>query len=351
LQHLFFLAVLFLFCAVACSFDAPAHLSTPDARLPPLAGGFIQFTGEVLEELHPKDWYAVLGELKALGMKTVIIQRLGVAKDAGASPPPFLFEKYGKNDPTPIILDCAGKLNLDVYLGLVSPPDENNAQIGFWKPQNLSTFSNANCAFAKKVGEKYRGFKGWYIPLENWVGEYPPKDSDKGQEFPDAWRQFYADVTSACKRSQQLPVAISPCLPVKSYSIDDAEKAAMIYESMLTGTQLDIVMLQDSVGAKPETWSPTQAAAYLAPLKKVCTKHGMQLWSNIESFETNGSGWIPCLFERLDEQISATKNADRRVTFDFLHYMNGRVHLSSWSEKYVGRMQKLHDKYKAKYVN
>jgi len=327
--------------------SAPAASGHHDTATPPLSGGFIQFTCDALKELSGDDWHLVLRDMKALRMNTVILQYLAMAKNAGKDPPLFLFEELGTADPTPIILEQANKLNLNVYLGLLCPPGDSNAQPGFWKPDNLATFAAANRSFAKQIGEKYRGFKGWYVPLENWLGKYPQPGSE---EFPESWRKFYADVTAACKSVRPLPVAISPCLPDPGYSNPNAEEAATVYEAMLRKTNLDIVMLQDSVGAKPKTWSPEGAAAYLPPLKKVCSACGIQLWSNVESFETVGSNRVPCSFSRFDQQLSATSGVERRVTFDFFHYMNGKVRLKSWSPEYLRKIQELHDQYRDKFI-
>jgi hypothetical protein len=337
---------------------------TRDAPKPPLNGGFIQYDEDVLKEITAKKWGFVLSEMQTLGMKTVIVQYLGVAKDAAETPPPFLFEEVKKKcpsviDPTPIILGEAKARGLDVYLGLLFPPEDSkgstNARPGFWKPGNLATFAKANCTFAKQVADKYRGrFQGWYVPLENWVGKYSGGDVN---EYVDDWRAFYANVAEVCKTEQpSLPVAISPCLPDRAYSGPDPKTAAEVYGKMLTGRnidkKIDIVMLQDSVGEKPETWTPTTSAAHLAPLVDVCHPKGIRVWSNVESFERRGNDRLPCRFARFKSQIEAAQGVEARVTFDFFHYMNGRVHLKRWCDidDYIARMADLHCQYRNTYI-
>src|SRR5271157_3609649 len=54
---------------------------------PPLNGGFIQYDNDVIKEITAKDWIQVLDQMNAMGMKVVIVQFLGIAKDTGETPP------------------------------------------------------------------------------------------------------------------------------------------------------------------------------------------------------------------------------------------------------------------------
>jgi hypothetical protein len=115
-------------------------------------------------------------------------------------------------------------------------------------------------------------------------------------------------------------------------------------------------MFQGSVGAKPATWTPGRAAPFLISLRKAWQKNGKQVWSNVESFEIQGTNWVPCSFDRFDEQLRATQGnpaEDLRVTFEFFHYLNGSVLLERWKAVpgYAERMKSLYDTYKNKYIN
>ncbi|MGK7890737.1 MAG: DUF4434 domain-containing protein [Leptolyngbyaceae cyanobacterium] len=353
---------------------------------PILNGGFIQFDQDVLKELQESDWNQILDRMKALGMRTLILQYLGQADTDADIPltPDFLYEDFRTGDPVPWILEKAKAAEIDVYLGLINPPtnpgtnNPRNAQPGFWKESQLSDFTKANQAFAQKVWEKYKDYsawKGWYISLENWVGWYP-KALGNATEWPEAWATFYRNISETCKGLNALPeernplpnkrpVAISPALPSKNgnYVFDPTqdkeeernnvkpttEEKIETFIKTLDNAGVDIVMLQDSVGSKG--WKPDQLAKYYSFIKRVCEDNQMDCWANIESFEkpdleTNIR--IPCEFSRLKEQLSVTAdfNLGQRVTFDFFHYMNGVVKLKRWNLDYFERMQRLYEDYK-----
>ena len=330
---------------------------------PPLNGGFIQINGDVIAEEKSGDYRTVLREMKQLGMDVVVIQFLGVGAD-NTSPdaPNLLYEEHRVDDPTLVILEEAAALEMKVYLGLVEPaPDEcgipTNGRPGYWTQQKLLAFSNANVKFARRVAALYKdrlAFRGWYITLETWVGGYPFED--KG-----AWISFYEDVSAECRKLMpSLPVAISPLLPGKSasdpkgYIEANQAQAAKNFFGLLGRAQIQVVMLQDSVGAKPEVWTPETAAPYLAALKAECPRKDMEIWSNVESFQNTPNAKVPrvpCTPKRFLSQIMMTKGFPR-VTFEFFHYMNGVVSLEKWGKgeyanlHYMDRMKALHDWYR-----
>ena len=252
-----------------------------------------------------------------------------------------------------------------------------NAKPAFWKETNLAAFAEANSSFAKSVWKRYGGhpaFKGWYITHENWVGWYPGPGWGHAREYPDSWRAFYAQATQACKAQRKrdgapndLKVAISPCLPDHPYdaarpgappntSHVTVDEAVAIYAGMLADTGVDIVMLQDSVGAKPEVWNPTDAAVYLGPMSEICEANGMQFWSNLECFATttvkdpvtglDKTEYMPCDPERFKTQLEVTANKQvvaKRVTFEYVHYLHATKKLANGRPfpYYSSRMQDL----------
>lgn len=341
-----------IYCLVVCCvLGVVAPASGQSVNTPPLDGAFIQLDNDMLAQLRPDDWRAVLDQMNALKMKTVIVMYLGQAANDGEKPPPFLISEKGRTDPVVVLLEHAAKLKMKVYLGLVNPPgtgdDATNARPGYWKKENLSSFAKANSTFAKSVAAKYGdqpAFHGWYIPLENWIGLY---DYDPVEE----WTEFYKTITTACKAATKTPkpVMISPCLPAKNYR-KPAKEAATIYGKLLKGTGLDVVMLQDSVAVRASSLTIKEAASYLQPLAEVCKENKIAFWSNLECMDAGKKGWVPCMFDRFKQQLEATDGVEKRVTFEFFHYMNGKVYLKDWSPDYRKRMNDVFTGYK-KYID
>lgn len=305
----------------------PIPRSVPHpADVPPLTGGFIQFDDTVLDHLDEQDWVRLLARFRVMGLRTLILQRLGLAVDNGPVPPrPMTLAPPRALDPVPMILSTAAEMGMEVFLGLLEPPPETNMRPGYWSVDNLSQFAEANVRFAADLARRYPGAAGWYVALENWVGNYR-------DESPEHWRDFYARVSAGCKAVADRPVAISPGLPTEVYRVCP-EEAAESYARVLDGSGLDIVMLQDSVGAKPEVWQPATVAPYAQALQQVCRQQGRQFWMNLENFEpASEGGFQPCTPERLQAQLAAAPADARRVTFDCLHYMSGVVRLPGWTD-------------------
>ncbi len=336
-------------------------LSNFAATSPPLNGGFIQYETASFD-LGRNDWDGLINRMDGLKMTTVIIQFLGKVAKVGPEAPALWCDVLGKKDkdPTRFILQRVEALNADgrpeerkikVYLGLILPPDSAVGQIKYWNEDKLKAFAHANGDFAERVAGRYKGssaFGGWYIPLENWVGKY-----EQGDEFPKGWHDFFQAVTGACKRQVDKPVAISPFLPFIGY-VTPEDAAARTFAEIVKGTGVDIVMLQDSVGAKPDLWSAAKAAPCLRSLRKALPK-GTKLWANLENFELQGGRNVPGTLVRFDAQIDAARGIeglDQLVTFEFFYYMNGTVFFQYLRDipNYESRMTKMYEGYKAKYV-
>ncbi len=329
----------------------------------PLRGGFIPLNGEVIAEKKAGDYRAVVKEMKRFGMDVLVIQYLGAATDnASPDPPKLLYEQLKVDDPALVILEEAEvPPKMKVFLGLVQsapdpPGEDTNGRPGYWRDGKLATFAQANVKFAQRVSELYKdkpAFHGWYITLETWVGAYP-------YEKHAEWARYYEDVSAECRRLKpSLPVAISPMLPGRSdadpngYIEKNPSQAAKNFFGLLGQAQIDVVMLQDSVGAKPAVWKPDTSAPYLAALRSERPKQSTEIWSNVESFAgtQDPNVAVPSEPKRFESQLAATSGFPR-VTFDFFHYMNGVVFLEKWGKgpyakfDYIGKMKVLHDWYR-----
>lgn len=348
---------------------------TKDRRLD---GTFIQFWGNRVRH----QWQKVLTAMYDAGMKTIIIQYLKnrvIKHDASAGIPggdercpvmdevTFTYTDSYKMpngdeiiDPTEFILSFADDRGIDVYVGLIN--DERFVADQQWNnPRclDLPRQIEDNQRFADEVWRRYSkkagtarphtSFKGWYLPQEMWNQEYT-------EEQLRDFRGFFAAVSKRCKElSGGLPVAVSPFF---NPDLLDAGAFAETYGRFLKSgadtAGIDIVMLQDSVGAKSITYDdiPMVVGDYDRALRAKLDELGIRFWANVESYQEPPRR--PADFNRLERQIEIAggnvTDGEKIVTFDFYHYMNPFGYDHAGDASYVEAEKSLYCAYLKRYA-
>ena len=136
---------------------------------------------------------------------------------------------------------------------------------------------------------------------------------------------------------------------------------ALKYGQFLDGARVDLVTLQDSVGAKGLKVGDFQARVvpYIQAFSDLCRMKKVDYWGNVESFEIvpdqpDKYRYWPTDIVRFQEQIRVTAPFVRGqlITFDFFHYMNPYSYLHEGQEggMHVKRESDLYDAYKKTFV-
>lgn len=309
-----------------------------------LSGGFIQFQDE-MKTWKPAVWTQVLDRMKDLKMDTVILQMMAIERSDGTTN--SFIGPVGQNDPTSAILNYADANGFKVYLGLYI--HRLNGSLSMTQQSFLTKAMADNVFVAQQAWQRYMqpqrhpSFAGWYIPLETWTGDYQTAEIDRLRAF------FRGVHDGCCALSGEVPVAISPFINADRTS---PYRTRQVYQALLRESGIDIVLLQDSVGA--QVWSTgirERSAPYFEAMQTACQTNGVRLWANLESFQLSESAFIPCEPGRFKTQFdSAAPYVESFITFDFFHYMNGAVFLSYWNTAYRMAMQRLHDEYRKVFV-
>lgn len=263
-------------------------------------------------------------------------------------------------DPTGFILDFADEKGMEVYVGLIN--DEKFVEWGQWdNPRclNLPRQIEDNKRFAEVIWGRYGkkpgaseprpSFKGWYLPQEMWNQAYT---EDQIRDF----RRFFGAVSKRCKElSGGLPVTVSPFFNPKMLG---AEAFAETYGRFLRKGQetagIDIVMLQDSVGAKaiPFNDISTVVGEYYRAMRGKLDELGIKFWANVESFGCEPRR--PTEIMRLTRQLETARGhvaaGEKIVTFDFYHYMNPFGYDHVIDESYVAAERSLYCEYLKRHV-
>jgi len=278
-----------------------------------LEGTFIQYQKPMMD-LSAKQWRKELDAMRFARLHWLILQRLGVGERR------FFKDDPEATDPTGVILDYADRHGMAVFVGLLDDPDwwDEAANPGF-----LDGLAKRNAAFAavlwKRYG-KYASFAGWYIPQEIACRGLPEGDAARVAAY-------VRTVSAACKRlSGGKPVAIAPFWSPEA----GPHVVRSDLKRLLTGSGIDIVMLQDGVGARG--WDDVERVSdFFRAARSACLESGVRLWSDLECFQLvpadpekgRKEGFVPATAERIARQLAAEAAfVERFVTFDFYHYMS-----------------------------
>lgn len=310
----------------------PSELTLPPP--PRLCGGFIQYW-RPMETWGEDHWHPVLDAMVEAGMIVIVIQQLA-SEDASGHVEPFMAEGQ---DATKVILEYATNHGMQVYLGLLF-----NRLNGSTESKNLDLEDTAqkNINLAKTVATRYGGypaFTGWYIPLETWTSA--------PQTYLMTFKPFFQTVSRACKDLANKPVAFSPFVNSLYGSEGEISEVTTTYQAFLTGSGLDILMLQDGVGARNLDPSDVPAnAVYFDAMGTACAEAGVEFWANVESFTDYGSDCrTPADPERFKLQRHCIPKAKHAITFDFFHYMNPYIFLKSMDQARQEAMKTLYRAY------
>ncbi len=282
--------------------------ATADRRIEGLhiSATFIQYQTWMMR-LTPNQWHRELDALAKAGIRTIILQRL----QAGSTS--FLPQNGHGIDATRIVLEYAQRHHMQVMLGLAEDD-------GWWRslldPEYLARLLKTNTGLAQTVWERYGAspaFAGWYIPQEPW-------DIQARDDQIAALAGYFASIASTCRAlSGGKPVAIAPFFS----TLLSPDGFQQLYTQFLAHASVDLVMLQDGVGAR--NWDHDLEARiipYFAAMRQACTANGVTLWSDLELFRTQ-SGFHPASIARIRRQFTAEAPYVRCfAVFDAFHYLS-----------------------------
>ena len=282
------------------------------------------FLDEISHDIPHQNWGAAEWEqdfklMKAVGIDTVIMIRCGYRRFI-TYPSDYLINQYNCHKPPidllSLFLTLADKYEMNFYFGLYDSGI-------YWDTGDMSAEIVSNQFVTEEVWQKYGhhpSFKGWYMSMEI---------SRKTKGAIEALNNMGAH----CKTiSNNLPTFISPWI--------DGKKAVMAANAALS--KEDTVSLKehetewneifdgiknniDAVAFQDGHVDFHELDQYLAINKQLADKHGLQAWTNCESFDRDMPiKFLPIKFEKLKLKLEAAKRIgyDKAITFEFSHFMS-----------------------------
>ncbi len=303
----------------------------------------MQYAAE-MQSWPPETWQAVLDRMKEVKMNTVIVQML--VQEYGDGTLHSFIGPAGQPDATETILNYADTNGFRVFLGLYLPNwNHEMTASNFLYDTQAKMAAVAQQAWDRYLsGNPHSSFAGWYIPYEPWTADYQPDEVER-------LRSFFQAVHASCHVvSGDVPLAISPFI---SSDRPPPCQVEQLYGRLLDQAGIDILLLQDSVGA--QQWDSNilqRVAPYFQAFQGACQATDVRLWANLECFKISDGVFGPCDAARLQKQFDATAPfVEAFVTFDFLNYMNPVAFLSTWNQTRRAQMQQLFSDYKAGFVD
>jgi hypothetical protein len=210
------------------------------------------------------------------------------------------------------VLDAASGEAMRVFVGLALPESANGDPEAARDGALMAAIIERSKESAVRVTDRYGtspAFAGFYLPLETWT---PGSPGELGH-LPEYLEQLGAHCRSLAPSKE---VAISPFI---SDLATDPALTETTYTEILTASEIDIVMVQDGVGARavPVAEFETRVTPYLVAMKAASDAAGRQMWVNVESF----AGDAPAPRARFRAQVKLARTVTPSVvTFDYASY-------------------------------
>jgi len=292
-----------------------------------IEGTFLQFQ-TAMREVSPAQWAQELDAMRAVKMHTIILQWTQVDGQNLFEPP----------DPFPTILELAHQRRMKFVFGL-------RHDSRWWREwgnaEYLREEARESAALAREVYRRYGkhpAFAGFYIPYELWDGSWTETQVENLRELLRA-------IGGACRQlAPGKPVFLAPFFA----GLLPPERFEQLWLKLLQGKPVDVVALQDGVGARGwDEQIEERVPPYFAAMQRACRQQGVKLWCDLECFRLTNANpsrpqFAPASAERVIRQLRVVSPyVERVVTFDFYHYMSpyrGEAHKAL----YEGYLKAIH---------
>ena len=310
-----------IFSLVACKKENSEEIvceypqqTTPKA----LTGTFLQLFGK--DNWSEAQWDEFLTEIKDVGMNTLIVQYTAF-KNAYNNITWFnsanTFTTIKSKHTLERVLASAQRKGIEVHIGL-------HFDDTYWQHQTdvawLQTQANYCIAIAEEIQAQFGthvAFKGWYIPHEPEPNAY--NTDEKVRLFRE---QFVDRISNRLHQLNNKPVSIAAFW---NSSLSTPEQLQH-FMAELSKSNLQIVMLQDGVGAQHVTFN--RLASYYEAAQRGLFEENKNykgvFWSDLETFASpNGEyPFHPATFDRVKQQLETALSIPKVSKMVSFHYFD-----------------------------
>ena len=320
---------LFIILSVMFFLSCNRDNNTPNPELPPpppleqkiLTGTFVQLFGK--DNWSEAQWDEFFTEIKDLGMNTLIVQYTAF-KNASNNITWFnsanTFTATKSKHTLERVLASAQRKGIEVHIGL-------HFDDTYWQHQTdvawLQTQANYCITIAEEIQAQFgrhTAFKGWYIPHEPEPNAY--NTDEKVRLFRE---QFVDRISNRLHQLNNKPVSIAAFW---NSSLSTPEQLQH-FMAELSKSNLQIIMLQDGVGAQHVTFN--RLANYYEAAQRGLFEENKNykgvFWSDLETFASpNGEyPFEPATFDRVKQQLETALSipkVSKIVSFQYFDDMS-----------------------------
>jgi hypothetical protein len=283
---------------------------------PVFQSSFIQYWYS--ENFDLNRWKQELTMLKGLGINEIILQTIADTKIKYAVYPTKI-SGYTHNDVDMLenVLETADSLSMKVRVGIGFNDEwwNKTATDAAWLNNEAETNNSIIDEVVRRYGH-HKSLSGWYIPYE--FCQFTAITGEQQSYLNSFFKQMDLEIKL---KSPDKDIMISPFYYGK-LSLDVLLPVwSSMLNNILSGTGIDILALQDSVGVDYNSTDKLQNLFYYT--KKGTDKAGIRLYSVTETFTTTSSGNIPVSQDKISKQLStAEPYVEGFVAFSINHFQN-----------------------------
>lgn len=280
------------------------------------------FTGSFIQKWYAKDftlerWADELQMLKDIGITEIILQSVADTKDKDAVYPTEI-NGYVSNEKDMILLslDAAKSVGMKVRVGI---GDNNDWWKKGWHDSDwLVLEAEENKKIVNEIFNKYshhEAFGGWYISQEFFELYSTTKSQQKSLNL------FYKSICKEIRSKSNLSIMISPFYSSNKYKVGSLKLWSKIVQNVLANTDIDILALQDSVGARFNSIDDIGRLFYYT--KQATDALEMTLYADTETFIGTKVGNIPASQQEIYMRMAKVKPyVEGFVAFSINHFQN-----------------------------
>lgn len=284
------------------------------------------FSGSFIQKWYAKDftlerWIDELQMVKDVGIDEIILQSVVDTKNKYAVYPTVI-NGYSASEKDMILLAlvAAKRVGIKVRVGL----GENDDwwEKGWYDFNWLSEEAQINKKIASEIFDKYshhEAFGGWYIPHEFSEFFCTTKLQQTNLNL------FYNIIASEIKsKNRSFTIMLAPFFNSNKYKIGSLELWSKIVQNVLINTEIDIVSLQDSIGAGFNTIDNIGEVFYYT--RKATDLLGITLYADTETFISTEKGNVPATQEEIFIRMSqVSPYVEGFIAFSINHFQSKHV--------------------------
>jgi len=252
------------------------------------------------------DWSQQFDVFKDMGMDTVILIRVGWRYMSMYNSKVMRAAIVEDEDLVAAFLDESARVGIRLYMGLFDTEEH-------WARLDNEREAAVNLDLIDELLERYGrhpAFFGWYLSHEPPLSHSP-------------WDLWNPLIRKMRRLTPDKPILLSPRYEGRKWTPDfvrTPEAYAQVFDDVL-GKVCDRI---DAAAFMDGHVEFTELDGYMAAMKPVLDKHGIEYWSNVETFDRDMPFRFPPLaWSKLKKKIEIARKYTRKlITFEAPHFLS-----------------------------